>query len=203
MSNMDLNLRFTTLSLLRDIESFPNLCEAILDIRELFHFSGEVTVKEMLTMSALEQDVGMKLPDWVIGLGGGDTIWILAKSQWKNQKLDVSQLILHEFVHIAMNAVIKKEIPLWMNEGLAVYLSGQYKDYNLQQHHIYAEVDFHNLTYETEHLYIIVTKTIVKLVNNYGLDILIQELLQCDDFEKSKIFCNENLNQVVREQYKG
>jgi len=200
---MDLNLRLTTLSLLKDVESFEQLCEAVVTIREIFQFSGGVTVKEMPTLLALEKEVGMTLPDWVIGLGGGNTIWILEKSKWENQKMDVSQLILHEFVHIAVNLTIKKDVPLWLNEALAVYLSGQHKDYKLNNHHIYAEVDFYALSYSTEYLYIIVTKTIIALVKHYGIDAIIKELMECENFETSNVFCNANLNQLVKEYIKG
>lgn len=193
------NLRLTSIYILADVESFLKLCESIIEIRRLLDYSGKVVLEEVTSLTMLEQKVGVNLPKWVIGLSAGERIWILKKSEWQNQKMDVSQLILHEFVHIALGHRIRRSVPIWLNEGLAVYLSGQYKDYKLEQSHIRTWVDFYGLSYESEHLYVVAAKTLIALVREYSLSGVIKELFSCEEFETSRLFHNENLNRVVQE----
>lgn len=196
----DTNLRITSLKLLKDVESFAELGTKVVKIREMFGFTSEVVIEEVYSLEVLEMITGNRLPRWVIGLSAGKRIWVLDKSKWENQKMDLAQLILHEFVHIAINGTVKKEVPVWLNEGLAVYLSGQYEDYQLENSHIRTEIDFSQLTYESQNLYIIAGKVVTALTDAYGTEMLIQELLTSEEIETSRIFNNENLNRVVKDR---
>nr|WP_297938414.1 hypothetical protein [uncultured Lachnoclostridium sp.] len=192
------NLRITSLKLLKDVESFTELGTKVVKIREMFGFTSEVVIEEVYSLEVLERITGNRLPRWVIGLSAGKRIWVLDKSKWENQKMDLAQLILHEFVHIAINGTVKKKVPVWLNEGLAVYLSGQYEDYQLENSHIRTEMDFYQLAYESQNLYIIAGKVVTALADEYGAEILIQELLNSEEIETNRIFNNENLNRVVK-----
>lgn len=194
----DTNLRITSLKLLKDVESFAELGTKVVKIREMFGFTSEVVIEEVYSLEVLEMITGNRLPRWVIGLSAGKRIWVLDKSKWENQKMDLAQLILHEFVHIAINGTVKKKVPVWLNEGLAVYLSGQYEDYQLENSHIRTEIDFSQLTYESQNLYIIAGKVVTALADVYGTEMLIQELLSSEEIETSSIFNHENLNRVVK-----
>lgn len=196
----DTNLRITSLKLLKDVESFAELGTKVVKIREMFGFTSEVVIEEVYSLEVLEMITGNRLPRWVIGLSAGKRIWVLDKSKWENQKMDLAQLILHEFVHIAINGAVKKEVPVWLNEGLAVYLSGQYEDYQLENSHIRAEIDFSQLTYESQNLYIIAGKVVTALADVYGTEMLIQELLSSEEIETSRIFNHENVNRVVKDR---
>ncbi len=198
--NFGTNIRLTSPSLLKEVESYSEFCNSIIQIRTIFGFTGEVTLEEVPNLKTLERKVGGSLPEWVIGLSAGKRIWIIKKNMWKNKKMDVSQLILHEFVHIALSQCMKKRIPLWLNEGLAVYLSGQYKDYKLEQSHIRAYVDFNELSYQSEYFYIIAAKMLVALIKEYGINEVIKEIMLCKDFESSSLFQNENLNRIIQEE---
>lgn len=198
--NYEANLRVKHLALLKEVESLSQFIYKVIEIRKLFHFTGEVILEEVPNLKGMEIVAGGPIPGWVIGLSSGRRIWILRKSEWKNQKMGLCELILHEFVHIAVSHGVSKDIPIWLNEGLAVYLSGQYKDYKLQESHIRAEVDFYRLSYESEHLYIIAAKTVTALAEEYGKEAVIQELLECEDLQMSEIFCNENLNRIVKDK---
>lgn len=194
------NLRITSLKLLKDVESFAELGTKVVKIREMFGFTSEVVIEEVYSLEALERITGNRLPRWVIGLSAGKRIWVLDKSRWENQKMDLAQLILHEFVHITVNGTVKKKVPVWLNEGLAVYLSGQYEDYQLENSHIRKEMDFSQLTYESQNLYIIAGKVVTALADEYGAEMLIQELLTSEEIETSSIFNNENLNRIVKDR---
>lgn len=196
----DTNLRITSLKLLKDVESFAELGTKVVKIREMFGFTSEVVIEEVYSLEVLEMITGNRLPRWVIGLSAGKRIWVLDKSKWENQKMDLAQLILHEFVHIAINGTVKKEVPVWLNEGLAVYLSGQYEDYQLENSHIRTEIDFSQLTYESQNLYIIAGKVVTALTDAYGTEMLIQELLTSEEIETSRIFNHENVNRVVKDR---
>ncbi len=47
----------------------------------------------------------------------------------KSNNESVENLILHEFVHVVLNLKTQSPLPIWLNEGLAVYLSDQYGNY--------------------------------------------------------------------------
>ena len=37
----------------------------------------------------------------------------------------IHKLIIHEYVHVCIEATFNSTCPLWLNEGLALYISGQ------------------------------------------------------------------------------
>ena len=195
----EVNLRIKNLELFQDIELIAELYSNIQKIRRLFQFTSEVVVEQVYSLKDMEELVGGPVPDWLIGMGMGKRIWVLAKSKWKNKKMDLCQLILHEFVHLALNYKVRKSVPLWLNEGLAVYLSGQYADYDLQNFQVNPELDFYHLSYESESVYFISAKIVVLFVEEYGLEAIMEEIDRSHDLERSELFKNQNIKRMLKD----
>ncbi|MGB8816200.1 MAG: hypothetical protein WCC74_03165 [Minisyncoccia bacterium] len=80
--------------------------------------------------------LGRKTEDWLIGYGVNKSIYVLNKinfeknsnHQYSNSKYQ--QLIKHELCHLFQEAISRYLCPIWLSEGLAVYLSEEIKDNN-------------------------------------------------------------------------
>jgi hypothetical protein len=75
-----------------------------------------------------------KTESWIVGWSKHDIIFLLDRDKYEkfsNHKYsdkEYSCLILHEMVHFFHNQLIKRSnSPAWLNEGLAIFLSGQNK----------------------------------------------------------------------------
>lgn len=67
---------------------------------------------------------------WLVGLAVGDrTIHIVspANPPGNHSYESVMEGLLHEFVHICVARASSRPLPVWLNEGLAVYYSGQHR----------------------------------------------------------------------------
>jgi|GEM_PF-778236 len=66
-----------------------------------------------------------KLPVWSQGVALTDKKMVVLKSpRYSGSKINLSKAAVHEFIHIFLASEVGR-IPLWMNEGLAVMLSGE------------------------------------------------------------------------------
>lgn len=76
---------------------------------------------------AFDQIVGKNIPKWTDGLASPMKNMIILKSpKWIPPETDINQIAIHELVHIILDRATKgNPIPRWLNEGLAVYYSGE------------------------------------------------------------------------------
>ena len=66
-----------------------------------------------------------KLPSWAKGVAFPDQNKVVLKSpKYSGNQIDLARAAVHEFIHI-MLATDAGKVPLWLNEGLAVMLSGE------------------------------------------------------------------------------
>jgi len=66
-----------------------------------------------------------KLPVWSQGVAFTDKKMVVLKSpRYSGSQIDLSKAAVHEFIHILIANEVGR-IPLWLNEGLAVMLSGE------------------------------------------------------------------------------
>lgn len=77
---------------------------------------------------------GVKTPLWIVGWLDGKTIFLLDRKNYEKASSnkysdgDYSMLLIHELVHAYFNNLSNNSyFPLWLSEGLAVYLAGQHK----------------------------------------------------------------------------
>ena len=79
-------------------------------------------------------------PTEVVGFGNSEGIKLQSQSSWgigKNTHTpdQVCQILTHEFTHYVEFSLAKNEIPLWFNEGVAVYTAMQNKEYLVRDAH--------------------------------------------------------------------
>lgn len=194
------NVKIENLQLLSGIESLSQLCTEIIHIRKKFDFSGTVCLDMVYNLEQMQEKTGVCVPGWVVGISIGKRVVILEKSKWKDKSLDLGQLILHEFVHIALGYGIRKNIPIWINEGFAVYLSGQYKDYNLKVCSIEPEMDFYSLSYADDNLYDISVKILIMVIKRYGEKNVLREIIENSDLRHSEMLGNQTLHRIAEEE---
>jgi hypothetical protein len=93
-----------------------------------------------------EKILGRKTADWEVGntISNKKTILLLDSSQWKKEAPmhkpdEFPYIIKHELIHVYVSCLSKnKALPIWLDEGLAGAISGQYKNAKVQ----YFETDF-------------------------------------------------------------
>jgi hypothetical protein len=78
--------------------------------------------------------LGYPTEDWLIGYGVSKSIYLLDKqgikkhSNHEYSNIKYQQLIKHELCHLFQETVSKYLCPVWLSEGLAVYLSEEIGD---------------------------------------------------------------------------
>ncbi len=99
-----------------------------------YHPYGRVPITLVSTHAELEQQAGGSRPTWVYGVAMPDGLVMLTPLRFSptfngHRYADVFKLVPHELTHLILAQIVGyprfKEVPQWLNEGLAVYLSGQ------------------------------------------------------------------------------
>lgn len=159
-------------------------------IKGLFELDQSVDLIVVESRQELD-DLGLDLAEWVIGFYNENyQIIILDKNLWKDKdSTNMEKLILHEFVHISM--LKYQDHPSWLEEGLAVVLSGQYEDMNLEYIDL-ASTDFYGLDYYQDNFYDISAKAVLSLIEDLSLNKIVE--LLTDENEK---YWNEKIESLV------
>jgi hypothetical protein len=83
---------------------------------------------------------GSKTEDWNVGFATGNKIYLLDKNNFEKESChkysdkEYKKLLKHELVHLYYNIFSKGvHYPMWFNEGLAVFFSGQLKDEKIEK----------------------------------------------------------------------
>lgn len=102
---------------------------AFYGINWVHHLPKIIVVDNRKTINLLKQK---KTDNWVVGWANGRDIYILNRKYFEKEschKYDPKQypgLIKHEFSHAFFRILSDgHEKPIWLNEGLAIYTSGQ------------------------------------------------------------------------------
>ncbi|HDK7168025.1 TPA: hypothetical protein PTV44_001892 [Clostridium botulinum] len=194
----NLNFHIKDLRVLRDIERYLDFYNRAMNIKNVFNFNHRVIVDVIDSLEELSEILEVKVPKWVIGTSFENVILILDHEKWKKSNNEsVENLILHEFVHVVLNLKAQSPLPIWLNEGLAVYLSDQYANYKKKKPNINEDFDFYNVNYNNEKLYHISIYIIIKLIDKYSINKVIDETLKTKDFKQSKMFSNESLLELL------
>ncbi len=102
--------------------------ESIKKLNNFFDYNME---EKRVQIMMLDQKTANLLNAGNSGWSAGDYIFILHKKDYakrnpsKNPKERYNALITHEITHLYFKSIAKKQIPLWLNEGMSIYLSGQ------------------------------------------------------------------------------
>lgn len=194
----NINFYAKDLRVLKGIKNYSDFYNRINKIREIFDFDKKVVIDVMNDLKELEDLIETKVPKWVIGTSFDNVILILDHDKWKKSNSEtVENLILHEFVHVVLNLKSKGNLPIWLNEGLAVYFSDQYHLFKNQNFDNNIDVNFYEVDYRNENVYYIGIYVLIKLIDRYGIEKVVHEALNTKEFEKNQIFRNDNLLSLI------
>ena len=130
----------------KDLEYIDDICkeidsksQIIIDFFEIGNFDNKVQVKlfsDINEFRRFHQEVyGFEPKNWLCGFRLDYNVYTLSLSEYRKcyshedtTILDLIKLILHEFTHVIHFMKNKKCNYIWLGEGLATYLSGQYSD---------------------------------------------------------------------------
>lgn len=199
MNNLNFDVR--DLRILRDINNYSDFYNRVMNIKNVFSFKRKVIIDVVETLDELAEIINMDVPKWAIGTSFDNVILIVDHNKWKKSNSEsVDNLILHEFIHVVLNS---KEIllPIWLNEGLAVYFSDQYQSYKKKKLKVGRDFNFYKLDYSSDNVYYISTYIIMELIDEYGVNMVVEEALKTIDFESNKIFNNSNLLRLMQHYY--
>lgn len=96
------------------------------------HFYGQklgkpVSVFLPASHAGFRHLTGGRLPDWsgAVYLPARNAV-VIKKPEWVSGQFELRKEFLHELSHVYFDAVFRgRRVPLWVNEGLAEYLSGE------------------------------------------------------------------------------
>lgn len=154
-------------------------------------FNQEIKVTMFEEKKRMERYIGQKLPSWIKGVAlDSNEVLILCKDIEKEIE-DIRKVILHECVHVILK---KYRLPNWINEGCAVYFSGQYCDMSFCDGEIENP---YNLDYMHENYYYIVSHVIKKLCDLYGEESIINHLRWGGDYENDYVFGKSVIGHIL------
>jgi hypothetical protein len=123
----------TVPDVLKSAESQYNQITGVLG----YYPQGRVPITLVSTHAELEQQLGARRPTWVYGAALPDSLVMLTPLRFSptfngHRYDDIYILVPHELTHLILAQIVGypgfREMPQWLNEGLAVYLSGQSGD---------------------------------------------------------------------------
>jgi hypothetical protein len=123
------------------------LTSTILSLEEKFesNFNNKLLVRLHSSRKNFDRQLGRKTPDWLVGNTNKNVIDILDPNAFEKEsshpKSDFTPILKHELTHIFIRiSAPNKDIPLWLNEGLAMHFANQVKNYKKEG--LQVEKDF-------------------------------------------------------------
>lgn len=108
--------------------------KVLADIGSTFAGKTLVIISPSVEQFQKDQPEGMWLPLWAAGVAYPAKNLIILRSQRsiKRGRIDLKEIFVHEFTHIALGRALKNEsVPAWLSEGLAMYES---REWSLARH---------------------------------------------------------------------
>lgn len=129
-----------------------------------------------------------EIKPWVRSFVVKDCIYVLNYNKKVYYSVsEFQKIILHEIVHALIYRKVHYNCPLWVNEGLALVLSKQYKDIDYKE---FCNNNYDLSSYETDYFYEKCCAKTINYINYYGKANLISRLVNCnlDDIKADKFF---------------
>jgi len=115
-------------------------------------------------------------PDFACAVSLEESVFIKSKNLWSEFNIgSLEETIIHEVVHCFMRAYSDVSIPIWLNEAISIYLSGQHKYYvpiNTD------DVDMNALDYNHPMLYDLSISRLLELLEGESLKSIITKIGQ-------------------------
>jgi len=105
------------------------LKEACREASSFFGITQDIKLEVVNSIEELSRKLKVditKIPWYAVGFHKGNKVLILSYrlfSKRGHKKSEFKRVILHEVCHIFLKKIIKKEIPVWIAEGLCQYIS--------------------------------------------------------------------------------
>lgn len=190
-SRTGLNLEITDPQVLRYLFYQPQWLDEMKNLRNLFGCFTKVKLLMFGTHEELARQLNPKIPGWVIATHLEHTIFMLDYQIWKSSHSGCfNQILTHEWVHVLMYHW-NTRVPLWLNEGLAVYCAKQLHDGPGTDIAVFIP-RIYQANHHDENFYTNSGFVVQKIIQTYGLDI-IARIPEIRVFETDGIFGVENL----------
>lgn len=146
----------------------------------------------MPTNSRLSKELAIDIPLWVTGVSCQPNIIYLVIN--KNTDDSIVKIFIHEYVHIVKASTFAGVCPMWLNEGLALYLADQIKSLGL------VSLDDGYSFYDTEeydqNLYNSSGYMVLKLVEKYRIIKLVNHVKFYINFKDDDYVGLKNLKRM-------
>lgn len=165
LNNSLSNLKYVyKLSLMKEIQYLFNL----------FNNKKVITIVFLNNYTERNSILGQALHKWVRAVTIHDTIYILEfNKKFYINNIEFERILIHEIIHVLIYIKVNS-IDLWLNEGLAIILSKQYKYMKFDQ---FIDLNMNNLSYNTDFFYEKCCARTMKYFNKYGEKQLIKKLI--------------------------
>lgn len=164
----------------------------IQQIENLFNYRTFVTVISFSNNQELSACFVQNIPSWVKGIALDNKNILIVN----NNDLETLRIVIHEYIHIVIDKTFAQQCPLWLNEGIAMYLSGQ------KMRITSSSLDINNIydvNFENDNFYMIAYYVTKSIMDKYGECFVIKRAINCECFEKDEIFGIDNITKIVRE----
>ena len=171
-------------------------------IQECFEFSEKVEVMCFSNTSSIGAYIGEKVPSWIKGVACCKNRVLLVyppvREVYSDESTVYLKIFLHEYIHLAINKTFKGECPYWLNEGLAIFFSGQVDD--MSKIPLSGMGNPYSLDYENDFFYEFCGCAVQALCNKYGEKSLIKYIKDCKDFINDIRLGKESLRMLFDEE---
>lgn len=180
--------------IIKFFDDFQRCLELIRTISKKLNFNKKAYIEYFCSRKELSNYLNINIPNWSYALSFSNFILIVDYNKWKAKStVTFDQTIIHEFSHVVINEITKGKCPLWLNEGLAQYYSGEYKKvlnkkYNVDKTCIYEP------SYKTTDLYYISAKLVYYIIMKYGENTILDKIKNVESFNKDSILGEKNIN---------
>ncbi len=95
-----------------------------------------IQINFLYTRFQMDKISDQKTPDWLVGYAKNKQIYIFSPSVFdqvsNHPPTDFPYVLIHELAHIFSNELLAFYYPIWLYEGLAGYVAGQYRLRNIK-----------------------------------------------------------------------
>lgn len=167
-------IKFKSLSTLRYIDIYHKSWNQIKTVKDLLEFKGLIEVYLYTSTKELSNILGLDIPDWVVGLSFGKNIYMKEPSFWgENAFGNFTETLIHEIFHTIANDTLSYNLPIWLNEGLAINIASQ-TPYLSQP--VSYDFDISDIGYDHPNLYQISAYKVKDLIDQVGLEQILDSI---------------------------
>lgn len=193
---MDLQIGFSDIRILEYILSDDSCYQKIAYLRKLFNFYSKVNVLLFDSINEISTYLDLEVPSWIMGAYVNNTIIMLKYECWKDRGLGTfSQIMIHEFVHVIISKITKKRCPIWLNEGLAMFFADQ-QFYISENNKVTTISNLYKLDYNFGELYVISNRVTNRLIEIYGVDLIISRIRSIVNYKDDSILGLDNIIRI-------